>query len=339
MASCADRPPTPSDRFRFEYDAVSGVHTYRVIDVPAISETWSLDVGEIAYGLRSALDHLAWQLVLLDGGTPGRSTAFPVMTTPRSDKEGRPVYPDLVPPLRRTDIRRAIDEHQPYRLAVHGEQYEDVAPRSLLWMLNELCNIDKHRQVLVVACAVDLQGAWWSTPVGATSPEIEIVRSPITDQMIAGRFDFHGDRPPRDFEAHLGIQFVLDEPTLGAVRGRDVVGLLETLHAHVRWTILESSFAPVFRSLTRRRFRNAIARSDRALALRNDWVEPSSHTGRSARVVPGRRPIYQARSSNPPGEIPRPLGQAWSPSRSWNPEPRTHAARPRERPRRFRPRT
>ncbi len=36
-------------------------------------------LGDFFYNLRSCLDHLAWQLVLLDGGTPGDHTAFPVI--------------------------------------------------------------------------------------------------------------------------------------------------------------------------------------------------------------------------------------------------------------------
>jgi len=40
-----------------------------------------LIVGDALHNLRSALDHLAWQLVEAGGGTPTRYTAYPIMET------------------------------------------------------------------------------------------------------------------------------------------------------------------------------------------------------------------------------------------------------------------
>jgi len=40
----------------------------------------SLLVGEVVHQLRSALDHLAYALVVAAGNTPTRSTAFPMLT-------------------------------------------------------------------------------------------------------------------------------------------------------------------------------------------------------------------------------------------------------------------
>jgi hypothetical protein len=58
-----------SDAHRFEksLDAGGSLLTYRVRDVPMPDLEWSIRIGEILHQLRSALDHLAWQLVLLDG--------------------------------------------------------------------------------------------------------------------------------------------------------------------------------------------------------------------------------------------------------------------------------
>ena len=39
---------------------------------------WSLILGDLLHNLRSALDHLAWQLVVDGGGTPSQDTNFPV---------------------------------------------------------------------------------------------------------------------------------------------------------------------------------------------------------------------------------------------------------------------
>jgi len=40
-------------------------------------------LGDWAHNLRSALDHLMWQLVILYGGTPNRRTQFPIFQRKR----------------------------------------------------------------------------------------------------------------------------------------------------------------------------------------------------------------------------------------------------------------
>src|SRR6267378_798859 len=40
----------------------------------------SVILGDCLHNLRSALDHIAWQLVLANGEKPGRDTAFPILT-------------------------------------------------------------------------------------------------------------------------------------------------------------------------------------------------------------------------------------------------------------------
>jgi hypothetical protein len=51
---------------------------YRIKIGSLVPVEWSAIVGDIVHNLRSALDQLAWQLVLLNGNTPGRNTYFPI---------------------------------------------------------------------------------------------------------------------------------------------------------------------------------------------------------------------------------------------------------------------
>lgn len=55
--------------------------------------------GDLAQNLRAALDHLAWQLVIDNGGTPSMDppvTQFPIRTKPPRDSKGkRGAYADL----------------------------------------------------------------------------------------------------------------------------------------------------------------------------------------------------------------------------------------------------
>ncbi len=46
---------------------------------PNVPIEWFIRLGEILYNLRSALDHLVWQLVLANGKTPGRDNSFPII--------------------------------------------------------------------------------------------------------------------------------------------------------------------------------------------------------------------------------------------------------------------
>src|SRR5262249_16108456 len=42
----------------------------------------SIILGNCAHNLRSSLDHIAWQLILANGETPDKHTAFPILDRP-----------------------------------------------------------------------------------------------------------------------------------------------------------------------------------------------------------------------------------------------------------------
>ena len=75
------------DAYRFEKSLEPGGSrvAYRVRDVPTADLEWSIRIGEVLHQLRSALDHLAWQLVLLDGARPSRQTQFPILDRAPTD--------------------------------------------------------------------------------------------------------------------------------------------------------------------------------------------------------------------------------------------------------------
>ena len=99
---------------------------------------WAVIIGEIAYNLRSALDHLIWQLVIGNGKTPTTSNQFPIQLE-------KAKYDDAVRrQLRGVDTysRRVIEDVQPYQ--------DRSGTGSLLWILHSICNIDKHRHLNLV---------------------------------------------------------------------------------------------------------------------------------------------------------------------------------------------
>lgn len=64
----------------FEYDPESGWHVFRwLVTAEPPLEDLSLILSDILGNLRSTLDYLVWQLVLVGGWKPGRQTGFPVV--------------------------------------------------------------------------------------------------------------------------------------------------------------------------------------------------------------------------------------------------------------------
>ena len=93
-------------------------------------------VGDFLHNLRCGLDHLIWQLVLLNGGTPTKSHQFPICDTEdefrrKAKQQLRGLTPSQVD---------TVATFQPSRLG-------DQAKMHSLAALRDLSNIDKHQFV------------------------------------------------------------------------------------------------------------------------------------------------------------------------------------------------
>jgi hypothetical protein len=107
---------------------------FTIKDVP---DPIPLIVGDLVTCLRASLDHLVWVLAALKRPYP-KNTEFPILDAPnerfmRRCTKGVP-----------TEARRIIVSLQPYL----GRQPEAIRSH-LLWRLNKLCNVDKHRRIPV----------------------------------------------------------------------------------------------------------------------------------------------------------------------------------------------
>jgi hypothetical protein len=113
-----------------------GWHIVR-FEFNAMPESIALLAGEFAYALRSGLDQLAWQMALLNTATklPRTHTSFPIWSAPPDGKRpfaAKDAVKDILPaaiPI--------IESLQPYK---GGSDYKTHP----LYLLNELCVIDKH---------------------------------------------------------------------------------------------------------------------------------------------------------------------------------------------------
>jgi len=91
-------------------------------------------IGEWAHSLRSSLDHLVWQLQLLSGREPSRSSGFPIHTSESREDRERFMRQTWSAPCEAIEIIKAL---QPYQ---RGNAFKTHP----LWQLNKLANLDKH---------------------------------------------------------------------------------------------------------------------------------------------------------------------------------------------------
>ncbi len=98
-------------------------------------------IGDCLQNLRSSLDYLVWELVLAAKNTPGKHNMFPVCKTLEA-------FNNQITKQRRLDGVSAdaiaeIESLQPYH---DGQDFD----KTVLWVIDDLCNINKHRRLLVI---------------------------------------------------------------------------------------------------------------------------------------------------------------------------------------------
>lgn len=131
-----DRHP---DRFTHQLDPNDFNYViYKIPPNPAPPPTFGPVLGDVVHNLRSALDHIAWNLALLNlqgtGRQPYDFTAFPIMlnTTQGSIQRFWELVQDVLP-----DAIPEIADLQPFHRS-------DPAEHELA-ILDSLWNADKHR--------------------------------------------------------------------------------------------------------------------------------------------------------------------------------------------------
>lgn len=166
------------------------------------AESWADEMAEIAYQARSALDVLIPQLVIDNGGTPGR-TQLPIFVK-RGDymnkgRGGKKSNRDRMLDGVASRHRRLLDDVQPF-------QRGRGAHRDPLAVLATISNRDKHNDVYVCVAAIG-------------NPTIKLIRPPLPppDQELTIRF---GEKfipyPMRDGEEFFGVDWNPDPAAASA---------------------------------------------------------------------------------------------------------------------------
>jgi hypothetical protein len=128
--------------FKREDDLSNQQHIVR-IKIKVIPDKITLIAGDFLYCLRSSLDQLVWALAKNVGSYP-IGTQFPIFDHRDQGKFNRNT---LGVPSGAVAI---IESYQPY-----NAQSPTLMKEHLLWQLNKLCNIDKHRRIPTDATIID----------------------------------------------------------------------------------------------------------------------------------------------------------------------------------------
>jgi hypothetical protein len=225
---------------RVDKEATNGGHVGRLVALknPAVGEpdtSLVLLAGEILYQLRSSLDHLVHQLVILSGNEEtlkdSRRHQFPIFETAagfddRALRMIEGVSEEIAEIVRRLQPFAHLPDH----------------PRDdMLWILQDLNNTDKHRLIPVAVVGIDVVEATGNFRRGT----LFTVQSPdivLEDGKVF--FSFNWNVPDEIIDARLActIAFRQAMSPYGVTLGMD--GLLCSIISRVSHVV--DAFRPFF---------------------------------------------------------------------------------------------
>ncbi len=121
--------------------------TVYVASVQPVPNDITLFVGDAVHNLRSALDHLAWQLVEAGGGVPDKDTSFPVCCDPKGSQKYASAIGKGEIKMMAVGAEKILHAVQPY-----------VTKDLTLWYIHDFDRIDKHRLLITVASTMRQSG-------------------------------------------------------------------------------------------------------------------------------------------------------------------------------------
>jgi hypothetical protein len=214
---------------RAEIDSVSGNQIYRVkVDGYPPSLDWGISIGEIVHNLRSALNHLVYQLAFLNSANEPKAIArdrklqFPICIDPDEFRRRGINRIKLLCSEHKTTVERL----QPYSgsssLALKTVNLSQWSGRnSPLYWLEEINNADKHRIIQVAGPkAVGVGVGYW----GKKSPII----SGGTIQMLEDGAIFSSAEPNRHVDINI-TPFIAFADGCDAVRGQVMNPILDKI--------------------------------------------------------------------------------------------------------------
>ena len=175
-------------------------------EFPGVPVGITLIAGEVVHQLRSALDHLVWQLVVANTGQPppGTKSGFPIFKEAAGYASPR-AQAMIAGVSAQAAVR--IEAAQPYRVGADADKV-------LTWVIHELSNTDKHR-MLPVTTTYSFVGHLRMIRPDRTFVDIlppqEEVREAVHDGMEIARVPIVDDMGGVDFDVPLGFDVAFDQ--------------------------------------------------------------------------------------------------------------------------------
>ena len=202
-----------SYRIEREYHPPTGHNIYRVFDIQTPPAEIGLLAGDVIHNLRSALDHLAYQLVYVNGATHSKQTAFPIWD---SESEYRAQRARRVKGMAQSAIDM-IDASEPYQ----------GGKGAGLWVLHYLDIADKHHALLtplinVTEASFTIPGYWERDYKGVGDVAFPNFGKPLKDgDVIAIR------EATMDNNMNLTLDVAFTEPEV--IEGKAIIKTLQRL--------------------------------------------------------------------------------------------------------------
>jgi hypothetical protein len=178
-------------------------------------------IGDAVHNIRSALDHLVYELAPPEVRRR-RRTQFPIFMTEAGFRNQGLQQIDGIT----GDERTLIEKVQPYNAS-------DPPNDDPLAVLNRLSNLDKHRLLVPVIAAVSDTGVW----VGSDNAEVNftfIEPGAVEDGTKIVAFTTAPKDPTQPMAVHPQSGLEIQLADTGSTYRSNVVGTLEMLHYHVR---------------------------------------------------------------------------------------------------------
>jgi hypothetical protein len=210
----------------------TGHGQYRVGRVAPLPTSFSLIAGDTAHNIRSALDHFAWAAVPPQSHHP--RTMFPIWNRKGSIRPPRDQGRDKW----RDEVESALKggAHELIEAVVKLEPWQGGRD-SLLWAVNELERIDKHRLLLPVAAVNTAISIDFTRPQEKAGPVLRLRPdswTPLeTGNVLLDVGLYSGFAAPPKFD----VDVMLREPP--ELRDKPIVTQLRILARYAEKTIRE----------------------------------------------------------------------------------------------------
>jgi hypothetical protein len=228
------------------FDPETGRKRAEYVVTEPFPDAWPAIVGEIAYDLRSALDHVVYELTCLENGGPLGQTGFPIFEDEAKYDElttrGDPALGSGVFKIRGVNpyAKAAIRSLQPFEI-------RKTAPfeQPMLSLLDELSAADRHRTIPL--CRL----RWIGSVMRSRRPVRDLAfrwGPTLEDGATLAEWipAFAGDgEPDLDVALDFDVGFGDTAPTWPYARNAPVIDVLERMAATVGETlrILEATVA------------------------------------------------------------------------------------------------